>query len=51
MTIVKKSFKLLLYGCCTCHVMFLQIWAASELSGHAAAAKQEDHEEAEGGAQ
>lgn len=31
--------------------MFLQIRAASELSGHAAAAKQEDHEETEGGAQ
>lgn len=31
--------------------MLLQIWAASELSGHAPAAEQEDHEEAEGGAQ
>lgn len=29
----------------------LQIWAASELPGHAPAAKQEDHEEAEGGAE
>lgn len=29
----------------------LQIWAASELPGHAPATKQEDHEEAEGGAE
>lgn len=28
-----------------------QIWAAGELSGHAPAAKQEDHEKAEGGAE
>lgn len=32
------------------HNVFLQIRAASELSGHAPAAKQKDHEEAEGGA-
>lgn len=31
--------------------VLLQIWAASELPGHAPAAKQEDHEEAEGGAE
>lgn len=30
--------------------LLLQIWAAGELSGHAPAAKQEDHEEAAGGA-
>lgn len=34
-----------------CDVVFLQVWAACELSGHAAATKQEDHEEAEGSAQ
>lgn len=32
-------------------IVFYQIRAAGELSGHAPAAKQEDHEEAEGGAQ
>lgn len=31
--------------------LFVQIRAAGELSGHAPAAKQEDHEKAEGGAE
>lgn len=42
---------LLLCGVTVCNVVFLQIWVAGELSGHAAAANQEEHEEAEGGAQ
>ena len=34
------------------HILcFFQVRAAGELSGHAPAAKQKDHEEAEGGAQ
>lgn len=49
--ILLVSTVLLLCGVTVCTVLFPQIRAAGELSGHAAAADQEEHEEAEGGAQ